>query len=154
MLDARAPAASSTTWPARRCFEYKAGQAEQGDRHVQEARAPWSSRPRSGWRCSIESIRFRCRRPTIDEYAKLWDAELKKKHRSETAGEMAGLMTAFLASKTEYTGRADHIKQIVAYLRKTTSLKYRREDIEKVAEFLGPAPEQRSAPPEAGARRA
>ena len=74
---------------------------------------------------------------TRDRYAKLWDAELKKKKRSETAGEMAGLMGAFLASDTEYTGRAGHIKKLVAYLKKTTTLKYRREDIERVVVFLG-----------------
>ena len=56
---------------------------------------------------------------------------------SETAGEMASLMDAFLSAGIEYTGRAGHIKKVVAYLQRTTRLKYRRVDIERVCEFLG-----------------
>jgi hypothetical protein len=118
-------------------LEYKAGQAEQGDRYVQEAREALVE-PAPLWLALlIESIRFKMPKDAADRYGKLWDAELKKKRRSETAGEMAGVMVAFLASDTEYTGRATHINKVVSYLRKTTSLKYRREDIEQVAEFLG-----------------
>jgi hypothetical protein len=118
-------------------LEYKAGQAEAGDRHVQEAREALVE-PAPLWLALlIESIRFKLPKDATDRYAKLWEAELKKKRRSETAGEMAGLMLAFLASDTEYTGRATHINKVVSYLRKTATLKYRREDIEHVVEFLG-----------------
>ena len=118
-------------------FEYKAGQAEAGDRYVEQARALLVE-PGPLWLALlIESIRFKLPKSRSDEYAKLWDAELKKKHRSETAGEMAGLMAGFLHKDLEYTGRAGHIKKIVAYLQKSTTLKYRREDIEHVVEFLG-----------------
>jgi hypothetical protein len=118
-------------------LEYKAGQAEQGDRYVQEAQETLVE-PAPIWLALlIESVRFKMPKPTRDRYAKLWDAELKKKKRSETAGEMAGLMGAFLASDTEYTGRATHVKKLVDYLKKTTTLKYRCADIERVVEFLG-----------------
>ena len=70
-------------------------------------------------------------------YAQLWESELKKKCTSETAGEMASLMDGFLSAGVEYTGRAGHIKKVVAYLQRTTRLKYRRVDIERVCEFLG-----------------
>ena len=59
------------------------------------------------------------------------------KCRSETAGELASLMHAFLASAIEYPGRAGHITKVVAYLQRTSRLKYRRVDIERVVEFLG-----------------
>ncbi len=118
-------------------LEYKAGQDEQGDRYVQEAQDTLVE-PAPLWLALlIESVRFKMPKATADRYAQLWDAELKKKKRSETAGAMAGLMRAFLASGTEYTGRATHIKRLVDYLKKTTTLKYRREDIERVVEFLG-----------------
>jgi tetratricopeptide (TPR) repeat protein len=121
----------------RAMLEYKAGQTEAGDGYVQQAQGALVE-PAPLWLAVlIESIRFKMPKQAVDRYAKLWDAELKKKRHSETAGEMAGVMLAFLASDTEYTGRATHIKKIVEYLRKTTTLKYRREDIERVAEFLG-----------------
>lgn len=118
-------------------LEYKAGQTEQGDQYVEPARQALVEPAPLYLALLIESIRFKMSKDVVDRYSALWDAELKKKHRSETAGEMAGLMGAFLASDTEYTGRATHINKIIAYVRKTTSLKYRREDIERVAEFLG-----------------
>ena len=87
-------------------LEYKAGQAERGDRYVQEAKDVLVE-PAPLWLAMlIESVRFAMPKSTVDAYAKLWDAELKKKHRSETAGEMAGLMTAFLANKTSNTRAA------------------------------------------------
>jgi hypothetical protein len=41
-----------------------------------------------------------------------------------------------LSARVEYTGRAGHIKKVVAYLQRTTRLNYRRVDIERVCEFL------------------
>jgi tetratricopeptide (TPR) repeat protein len=124
--------------PVRKAMlEYKAGQAEAGDHLVEQARARVGD-PGPLWlSLLIESIRFKMPKTKCDEYARLWDAELKKKHRSEMAGGMAGLMASFLHADLEYTGRAGHIKKVVDYLRKSTSLKYRREDIERVVEFLG-----------------
>ena len=75
-------------------------------------------------------------------YAQLWESELKNKCLSETAGEMASLMHGFLASGIEYPGRAGHIKKVVSYLQRTTRLKYRRVDIERVCEFLGRFPDK------------
>ncbi len=90
-------------------LEYKAGQAEHGDRYVQEAKDVLVE-PAPLWLALlIESVRFAMPKSTVDAYAKLWDAELKKKHRSETAGEMAGLMTAFLATQDGIHGpRGSH----------------------------------------------
>jgi hypothetical protein len=117
-------------------FEYKVGKAEQGDRHVEEAKATLVE-PAPLWlSLAAESARFQMPKAAIDKYAKLWEADLKKKVRSETAGAIADLLGAFLAANTDYAGRDVHIKQGVAYLGRTTRLKYRREDIEEVADFL------------------
>jgi tetratricopeptide (TPR) repeat protein len=126
------------TYQVRKAMlEYKAGQAEAGDRYVEQAKSLLVE-PGPLWLALlIESIRFKMPKARSDEYAKLWDAELRKKRRSETAGEMAGVMAGFLHAEVEYTGRAGHITKILTYLRKTTTLKYRREDIEHVVEFLG-----------------
>jgi hypothetical protein len=117
-------------------FEYKVGQAEQGDRYVEEAKATLVE-PSPLWlSMAAESARFQMPKAAIDKYAKLWEADLKKKVRSETAGAIADLLGAFLAANTDYPGRDVHIKQAVAYLGRTTRLKYRHQDIEPVADFL------------------
>ena len=41
---------------------------------------------------------------TQEGYAELWESELKKKCTSETAGEMASLMDAFLSSRNRIHG--------------------------------------------------
>jgi hypothetical protein len=120
----------------RAMFEYKAGQTESGDRLVAQTKGLLVEPAPLYLALLMESIRFKMPKPRSDEYAKLWDAEMKKKRRSETAGELAGLMGSFLSAGVDYTGRAGHIKKILTYLRKTTTLKYRREDIENVVAFL------------------
>ncbi len=79
---------------------------------------------------------------TVDGYTKNWETEQKKKCRSETAGALAELMGAFLASGIDYSGRGKHITQVLAYLRRTLRLKYRREDIEPVVEMLKHVPDE------------
>ncbi len=85
----------------------------------------------------IESIRYRMTKATQKGYAKLWEADLKKKCRSETAGEMASLLDRVPWRPDRLRRPAGHIKKVVAYLQRTTRLNYRRDDIERVCEFLG-----------------
>ena len=123
-------------------FEAKAGQAEASDQYLREARASLVE-PTPLWLAlSIEAIRYRMTKATQEGYTELWIKDLKKKCKSETAGEMASLLDTFLSTDIEYPGRDGHIKEVVAYLQRTTRLKYRREDIEKVCEFLGHLPEE------------
>jgi tetratricopeptide (TPR) repeat protein len=120
----------------RAMFEYKARLDDAGDRYVEQARALLSD-PGPIWMALlIESIRFKMPKARSDEYTRLWDVELKKKPKAETAGEMAGLMGSLLHVDVEYTGRAGHIKKIVDYVRKAASLKYRREHMENIVGFL------------------
>ena len=121
----------------RAMLEYRAGQDEAGDRYVTQAGELLVEPAPLLLALLIHSIRFKMPKARTDEYTRRWDAELKKKKRGETAGEMAALLSAFLRSGVEYTGRAGHITKAVTYLRGTTRLKFRREDIEHVVEFLG-----------------
>jgi len=117
-------------------FEAKASQARQSDVYLKEAQAGLVE-PTPLWLALlIESIRYGMTASHQKGYRDLWAAELKKKCRSETAGEMAALLDSYVLAGVEYPGRAGHIKQLVAYLGRTTRLKYRREDIERVCEFL------------------
>ena len=92
---------------------------------------------------AIESIRYGMSAATRGGYAELWAADLKKKCRSETAGEMAFTLHAYLQVGVEYPGRSSHVTQLAAYLKRTTRLKFRQIDIERVCTFLSDLPEQK-----------
>jgi tetratricopeptide (TPR) repeat protein len=123
-------------------FEAKAGQAEASDQYLREARAGLVE-PTPLWLAlSIEANRYRMTKATQDGYNQLWTKDLKKKCKSETAGEMASLLGTFLSTEIQYPGRDGHIKELITYLRRTTRLKYSREDVERVCEFLGQVPKE------------
>jgi len=117
-------------------FEARAGQAGQSDVWLREAQAVLVE-PTPLWLALlVESIRYAMTASHQKGYAELWAAELKKKCRSESAGEMASLLGGYVRAGVDYPGRDVHVKQLLAYLGRTTRLKYRREDIERVCEFL------------------
>jgi hypothetical protein len=118
-------------------FEAKASERERSDRFLEQARAGLDD-PTALWLALlIESIRYEMTKATQKGYAQLWESALKSKCTSEAAGEMAALLREFVVSRTEYPGRAGHIKKVVSYLQRTKRLKYRCGDIEQVCEFLG-----------------
>jgi hypothetical protein len=123
-------------------FEAKAGQVDLSDRFIKEAEASLVEPTPLRLALVIESIRYSMPKATQDHYAELWNSDLKKKCRSETAGALASLLDAFLECQIEYPGRARHIKQVADYLDRASRLKYRRQDIERVCEFLAHLPEQ------------
>jgi hypothetical protein len=123
-------------------FEAKAGQAELSDQYLGEAQQSLIE-PTPLWLAlAIEAIRYRMPPAIVDDYTARWVGDLKKKFRSETAGELASLLESFLSANIEYRGRDEHIGQVVAYLRRSVRSKYSREDIERVCEFLYKLPEE------------
>jgi tetratricopeptide (TPR) repeat protein len=121
-------------------FETKAGQRDAADRYEKEAVALLAE-PTPLWLVlHVESIRFKLTKATQKHYAELFEKDLKKKCRSETAAAMASLLTAYLAEDIAYPGREKHIRDLRAYVARTTRLKYRREDLETVCEFLTQLP--------------
>jgi tetratricopeptide (TPR) repeat protein len=124
-------------------FEAKASQRDQSDLFLQQAQAALQE-PTPLWMVlAIESIRYGMSAATRGAYAELWAADLKKKCRSDTAGEMASTLHAYLLVGVEYPGRSSHVRQLTAYLKRTTRLKYQQIDIERVCKFLGDLPEQK-----------
>jgi tetratricopeptide (TPR) repeat protein len=121
-------------------FEAKAGQRDAADLYESEA-AALLAEPTPLWLVlHVESIRFKLTKATQKHYAELFTKDLKKKCRSETAGAMASLLSAYLAERVDYPGREKHVRDLRAYLARTTRLKYRREDLEAVCEFLAQLP--------------
>jgi hypothetical protein len=118
-------------------FETKAGQGDLADRYERQATALLPE-PAPLWlSLHVESIRFRLTKATQNHYAELWKKELRKKCRSETAGAMASFLTSFLVLDIDYDGRDYDATEVLKYLRRTTRLNYRLEDLESVCEFLG-----------------
>jgi tetratricopeptide (TPR) repeat protein len=127
----------------RAILETKAGQRDLADRYEKEAMSLLVE-PTPLWLVfSIESIRYNLTKATQKHYLGLWQQELKKKCRSETAGEMSRTMLAFLGLGIEYPGRERQIKELVGYLRRTTRMNYRREDLEQVCQFLEESQKER-----------
>jgi len=123
-------------------FETKAGQGDLADRFEREA-AALLPEPAPLWlSLHVESIRYKLTKATQNHYADLWNRELRKKCRSETAGAMASFLIAFLALDVDYDGRDHHTQELLKYVRRTTRLNYRLEDLESVCEFLGHFPKE------------
>ena len=123
-------------------FETKAGQGGLANRYEREAVALLPE-PAPLWlSLHVESIRFRLTKATQNRYAELWKKELRKKCRSETAGAMASFLTEFLVLDIDYDGRDHDTTEVLRYLRRTTRLNYRLEDLENVCEFLGNFPKE------------
>jgi tetratricopeptide (TPR) repeat protein len=131
------------TYLARKSlFEAKASKRDASDQFLKEAQAALDE-PTPLWMVlAIESIRYGMSAATTRAYAELWAADLKKKCQSKTAGEMASTLLAYLQAGVEYPGRANHVGQLTAYLKRTTRLKYQQADIESVCAFLHDVPDQ------------
>ena len=92
---------------------------------------------------AIEARRFQLSKAAIGRAEARWAGELKKKVLGETAGALGDLLGAFLAGKIDYPGRDKHVGQVADYLRRTTRIKYTREDLTHACGFLGGVPKER-----------
>ncbi|MEW4568912.1 hypothetical protein AB1L88_13690 [Tautonia sp. JC769] len=136
--------ARSTHFLARRIvLELKAGCEEQANALIDEARSLLVE-PAPLWLAIlIEARRYRLTKPRREPFEALWSEATAGKTRGETAGALASLMNSFLVTDIRYTGRDTHIRQVAAYLKRTTRLKYREEDLTAVCAFVGHVPGDR-----------
>ena len=123
-------------------FETKAGQRDLADRYEREAAALLPELAPLWLAFRVESIRYHLTKATQKQYAEVWKKELTKKCRSETAGAMASFLTSFLALEIDYAGRDRDATELLKYVRRTSRLNYRLEDLENVCEFLGYFPQE------------
>jgi tetratricopeptide (TPR) repeat protein len=131
--------AGSTHFAARKaCLEIKAGATDAAKKIIDEAidRLP---EPTPVWLAmAIEARRFQLPPAEVDLYEARWQAAAPGKVRGETAGALADLLGGFLDGKITYPGRDEHVEQVIAYLRRTTRIKYnRRDDLAQAATFVG-----------------
>lgn len=146
-------AAAERAWPAQNenvhylarkaVFELKAGQPERAEALIAEAQTRLVE-PAPLWLALlIEAIRYHLPKADRDRFEVHWLDALPKKVRGETAAALADLLTGFLAGDIRYPRREEHVRQVVDYLRRTTRIKYRQEDLARVCGFLGLIPKER-----------
>ena len=84
----------------------------------------------------IESIRYGMPKATQDRFAELWNSDLKKKCRSETAGALASLLDALLGmpNRVPRPGQAYQASRRLSGPRQPAQVP--AQDIERVCEFL------------------
>ena len=85
---------------------------------------------------SIESIRAKLPPGRGAKFAAQWQTALKRTCRSQTAGQMAQLMSSYICRKMEYAGRDAQITDVLDYIRRTTRVQFTSEDLRDVCEFL------------------
>lgn len=147
-------AAAERAWPewnqtfhflARQAvFELKAGQADRAETLIAEAQEHLAE-PTPLWLALlIEAIRYKLPKADRERFEARWTSALTKRRRTETAGALANLMTLFVKGDFDYPGRAEHLKQVADYLRRTTRLKYGPDDLGRVCLFLSLIPKERA----------
>ncbi len=126
----------------RAAFELKAGRPDLAQAFIDQAQKALPE-PTPLWLALIiESTRYQVPKSEIHRFEVLWNSELKKSVRSETAGALANLTATFVAAKVDYPGRATHIKEVVAYLGRSSRIKYGQKDLARVCTFLSLLPKE------------
>jgi tetratricopeptide (TPR) repeat protein len=126
----------------RAVFELKAGQTEIAESMI-ETTAQSLPEPTPLWLAlSIESIRYELPSLLRKRFESQWLTAIPRKVRGETAAALAKLMGPFLSGKNDYRGHKQHLKQVNAYISRTTKIKYTRDDLTNVCGFLSLQPTQ------------
>src|SRR5512135_3191755 len=125
-------------------FDLKAGPPDRAEALIAAAQERLAE-PTPLWLALlIEAIRYKLPQPDRGRFEARWTGALTKRRLAETAGALAELIASFMKGDFDYPGRAGHLKQVVDYLRRTTRLKYRPEDLARVCSLLGLIPKERA----------
>ncbi|AGA24595.1 tetratricopeptide repeat protein [Singulisphaera acidiphila] len=117
-------------------FELKAGQADRAEEFI-EAAQKLLVEPTPLWLAIlIEGARYGLPKATLERFNPLWEAGLAKKGKSETAGALTDLLMIYLDAKVSYTGWNNHVHQVVGYLKRSSRVHFRRDDLINICTFL------------------
>ncbi len=124
-------------------FELKGGEPDRAEALITEA-IDRLAEPTPLWLAlRIEASRYDLPQADRKRFEAHWTAALAKKCKRETAGALAELLAVFLGAGTNYPGRDEHVKQVADYLRRTTRIKYQRDDLARVCSFLSQIPQEK-----------
>jgi tetratricopeptide (TPR) repeat protein len=124
-------------------FELKARNFELGEELVERAKSQAGEPTPALLVLAIESIRYDLSRTVRSSFHRQWKAALKKRCRSRTAGLMSTTLASYLRWGVDYPGWSDHVRQLLAYVRRTSRVKWQRDDFRKVCDFLDAATDRR-----------
>ena len=124
-------------------FELKAGEVDRAEEIIEAAQLRLAE-PLPLWLLIlIEGSRYKLAKATMDRFDHLWQVGLAKKGKSETAGAIAELLRNYLAENVKYAGRDGHVKEVTDYLKRTSRIRYRREDLIRACDFLVEDPQSK-----------
>ncbi len=137
------PESSQFNFLARKAvLELKAGQNDRAEEFIREAQAQFTD-PTPLWLALlIEAIRYKLPKADQVRFDHLFYTGLAKKGRSDTSGALAALLGSFLNSEIDYPGRSEHVKAVAGYLKRTSRIHYRRDDLLVVCAFLERIPQE------------
>jgi hypothetical protein len=117
-------------------FEIKSGQIEEGQRLASEAQSVPEEPAPALMLLAAEAVRYHLPDEWADQWNNAWDAGLKQKINTATAGRMCQQMIAFLKTDTSYKGREHHVQGLIGYVGRSTRYKFQPEELMWVCEFL------------------
>ena len=120
-------------------FELKARNFELGEQLVERAQSQTGEPTPALLALTIESIRYDLSRTVRKSFERQWKAALKRRCRSETAGLMGMTMAAYLRIAVDYPGWSAHVRQLLAYVRRCSRVKWQPGDLRNVCDFVDAA---------------
>ncbi len=120
----------------RVAFEFKAGDAALAENYLAEARTLRTDAAPLALALAIEMARYELPKAIRMRFEWEFQSAIKAKADGETAGAIAEIVLGVLVYNVEYPDRTAHIEDFVAYIKKTTRIKYRERDIAIVYQLL------------------
>ncbi len=125
----------------RAVLETKAGNLGMARQFIEQAQEQLDE-PTALWLVmAIESIRYCLPKEEVWLYEKRWQQALKRRCHSATAGLMCRMLDAHLRMPQPYPDHEKHTQELLRYVRRCSRVKWQREDLRSVCEFLEPLEE-------------
>jgi tetratricopeptide (TPR) repeat protein len=128
----------------RAVLELKAGEPLRSQQFINEAVDLLPDAMPLWLTLEIEAIRYELPEFERERFAAKFRAGLERRRRSETVGALAELMVAHQALTRKYEGFEKHLAQVVDFIRPTTRLSYRADDLLAVCKLLAALPGETS----------
>ncbi|MFH1922741.1 MAG: hypothetical protein ABIP48_22995 [Planctomycetota bacterium] len=123
-------------------FELRARDFALGEQLAEQAQSQAAEPTPALLVLAVEAIRYDLSRTARSGFQRQWEAALKKRCCSQTAGLMSMALTAYLVVEVDYSGRRDHVKHLLAYVRRCSHVKWAAGDLRNVCTFLETLAEQ------------
>jgi len=117
-------------------LELKSGDFGSGRRLLDRAKHHFDEPTPALLILAVEATRYALPKQFRADSERRWITALKKRCRSQTAGEMCRTLTAYLGAEVSYPGRPAHVEHLLAYVRRCSRVKWRPGDLRHVCNFL------------------